>query len=172
MRVVIDASPLLVRSAGVKNYLYHWILSLRHAAGADTIRTIPAMVHPGALTHEASVAGRWRTISGLARLARANYTALPLKDFAARRADVFHASVLVRRPPSGPRLTATIYDATTFLIPQMLPPENRLAEERFLKTARRAHVLIAISESTKRDAVRVLGIPEEKIDVIYPGVAD
>ena len=29
MRVVIDATPLLVRSAGVKNYLYHWILHMR-----------------------------------------------------------------------------------------------------------------------------------------------
>ena len=33
MRVVIDATPLLVRSAGVKNYLYHWILHMRRAAG-------------------------------------------------------------------------------------------------------------------------------------------
>ena len=34
MRVVIDAVPLLIRSAGVKNYLYHWIEHLRRAARA------------------------------------------------------------------------------------------------------------------------------------------
>src|ERR1035438_10200367 len=33
MRVVIDATPLLVRSAGVKNYLYHWILHRRRDGG-------------------------------------------------------------------------------------------------------------------------------------------
>ena len=41
MRVVIDATPLLVRSAGVKNYLYHWILHLRRAAGAGDRGHVP-----------------------------------------------------------------------------------------------------------------------------------
>ena len=58
MRVVIDATPLLVRSAGVKNYLYHWILHLRRAAGGATVGTFPAMERVRPLNHEASVAGR------------------------------------------------------------------------------------------------------------------
>ena len=41
MNITIDATPLLVRSAGVKNYLYHWIAHLRRQAGRDTIRTFP-----------------------------------------------------------------------------------------------------------------------------------
>jgi hypothetical protein len=40
MRVVIDATPLLVRSAGVKNYLYHWIMHLRRVAGGASVRHI------------------------------------------------------------------------------------------------------------------------------------
>ena len=47
MRVVIDATPLLVRSAGVKNYLYHWIMHLRRAAGADVIGTFPPLERCG-----------------------------------------------------------------------------------------------------------------------------
>ncbi|HMC59983.1 MAG TPA: hypothetical protein VKJ01_12390, partial [Candidatus Solibacter sp.] len=61
MRVVIDAVPLLIRSAGVKNYLYYWIEYLRRAAGADQIRTFPALDVLGPLNHDASVAGAWRT---------------------------------------------------------------------------------------------------------------
>ena len=57
MRVVIDATPLLVRSAGVKNYLYHWITHLQRAAGSDAIGTFPALPALRPLTHEASVAG-------------------------------------------------------------------------------------------------------------------
>ena len=57
MRVVIDATPLLVRSAGVQNYLYHWIEHLRRAAGPrNEIATFPAIPEFRALTHEASVA--------------------------------------------------------------------------------------------------------------------
>src|SRR5260370_41729478 len=55
MRVVVDATPLLVRSAGVKNYLYHWILHLRRAAGTATVWTCPSMERWGARGHEASL---------------------------------------------------------------------------------------------------------------------
>src|ERR1019366_6106820 len=73
MRVVIDATPLLVRSAGVKNYLYHWILHLRRLAGASAIGTFPRMDEVRALTHQASVAGPLRTWSGLGALALSNH---------------------------------------------------------------------------------------------------
>src|SRR5438046_8289410 len=87
MRVVIDATPLLVRSAGVKNYLYYWISHLRRAAGADTIRTLPAMKELRSLRHDTSVAGRLGTLRGLATLALANYTPLPVLNLATRGAD-------------------------------------------------------------------------------------
>ena len=64
MRVVIDAVPLLIRSAGVKNYLYHWIDHLRLAAGApsgpETIATFPVLRDLGLLRHDGSIAGGWR----------------------------------------------------------------------------------------------------------------
>ena len=171
MRVVIDAVPLLIRSAGVKNYLYYWIESLRRAAGADQIRTFPVLDGLGRLHHDASVAGRWRTRLGLAELALANYSPLPVLDFLCRGADIFHASALVRKPPGRLRLTATIYDMTCFLLPELHPAANLRADQSLAALMRRADGLIAISESTKQDAVRVLGIPEDRITVIYPGIA-
>jgi hypothetical protein len=41
MRVAIDATPLLLQSAGVKNYLFHWIRHLRRLAGREAIQTFP-----------------------------------------------------------------------------------------------------------------------------------
>src|ERR1035441_8456492 len=122
MRVVIDATPLLVRSAGVKNYLYHWILHLRRAAGGAAVSTFPRMERVRPLTHQASVAGPLRTFSGLAALAVSNHTAAPLLDWLTRGADVFHASVLVRHPPKRVRLTATVHDLTGFLMPELHSP--------------------------------------------------
>ena len=66
MRVVVDATPLLVRSAGVKNYLYHLIQHLRLAAGSAAIDTFPALPDIRPLTHEASVTTPLRTFAGLA----------------------------------------------------------------------------------------------------------
>ena len=144
MRVVIDATPLLVRSAGVKNYLYHWILHLRRAAGGAAVSTFPPMERVRPLTHEASVAGPLRTFSGLAALAVSNHTAAPLLDWLTRGADVFHASVLVRHPPKRVRLTATVHDLTGFLMPELHSPANLAAEASFAQLARRADRRIGV----------------------------
>jgi len=170
VRVAIDASPLLVRSAGVKNYLYHWILHLRRLGGRESFYTVPRMQKVRRLTHERSVAPWWTTGLGLGAVAAANRLGLPLLDWMSGAPDVFHASVLVRRPPRRPKLTATIHDLTAFLMPQLHPGANLEAEQGFADLARRADALIAVSEATKRDAVRVLGIPEHKITVIHSGI--
>ena len=43
MQILIDATPLLLRSAGVKNYTYYWIQHLRQQAGNDRILTVPSL---------------------------------------------------------------------------------------------------------------------------------
>ena len=171
MRVAIDAVPLLIRSAGVKNYLYYWIQHLRRAAGPDEIRTVPAMPELRPLTHEGSIAGRFATTLGLGSLALSNYARLPSLDWMTRGADVFHASSLVRNPPRRPRLTATIHDMTSWLMPELHPAANRRADSNFAELARRAHRLIAVSAATRDDAVRLLRLPPEKIAVIHSGIA-
>lgn len=172
MIVAIDATPLLVRSAGVKNYLYYWIEHLRRQAGRDAIRTLPPLASLGPLAHDASVAGRIRTIAGLGALALSNHTPLPVLEWLTARADIFHASTLIAHPPRRPRLTATIHDMTAWLMPGLHSPANRRAERTFAELLRRADRLIAVSESTRGDAVRVLGLRPEKITVIHSGIAD
>jgi alpha-1,3-rhamnosyl/mannosyltransferase len=171
MRVAIDAVPLLIRSAGVKNYLYYWIEYLRRAAAPGEIVTMPSMAQLGRLTHEGSIAGRLTTTLGLGGLALSNFGRLPTLDWMTRGADVFHASSLVRNPPRRPRLTATIHDMTAWLMPELHPAANRRADSNFAELAKRAHRLIAVSAATKDDAVRVLGLAPEKIAVIHSGIA-
>ena len=168
---MIDAVPLLIRSAGVKNYLYHWIGHLRRATGEETIATFPAWSDFGPLRHNRSMAGGWRTGTGLAALALANYTPLPVLDWLARGADVFHSTDLTRHPPRRARLTATIHDMTCWLMPELHPAANLRADRNFEGILRRADGLIAVSESTKSDAVRILGLRPEKITVIHSGIA-
>jgi glycosyltransferase involved in cell wall biosynthesis len=171
MRVVIDAVPLLIRSAGVKTYLYHWIRELRRAAKPGSIRTFPALGEFAPLTHDRSVAGFLRTCSGLGALVLVNYTAAPLAEWAARGSDIFHTTNLVRYPPRKARLTATIHDMTCWLMPEMHPAANLRADRSFAEILKRADAVIAVSESTKRDAVRVLGLAPEKVEAIHSGVS-
>lgn len=170
MRIVIDATPLLIRSAGVKSYLYYWIEHLRRAAGAEAIRTFPSLPQLGPLRHDGSIAPLLPTLRGLAGLAAANCSPLPVFDWAARRATVFHATSLVRRPPRRVRLTTTIHDMTSWLHPELHRSATIDGDRAFGELMRRADALIAVSASAKDDAVRLAGIPPGKITVIHSGI--
>ena len=172
MRVCIDAVPLQLRSAGIKNYLYYWIAHLRRLAGEEEIRLFPPFGTPGPLDHEKSVFGRLPTLAGLGCLYAANHTPLPVLDCFCR-SDIFHATNQIRQPPEKPRLTATIHDMTAWLLPEAHTSGNRAADNHFAeRVLKRADGLIAVSESTRNDAVRILGLDPRKIHVIYSGVRD
>ncbi len=173
MRILVDASPLLLRSAGVKNYLFHWIAHLRRLADGDAVRAFPWVGGYDELTHEASVLGRWATIPRLALVYFVNLPGNPAIDWMTASADVFHVSNQVRRPPRRTKLTATVHDMTCWLMPELHTPANVRADKVFGdRVLRRAAGLIAVSENTRRDVVRLLDLDPERVRVIYPGVAE
>jgi glycosyltransferase involved in cell wall biosynthesis len=175
MQICIDGTPLLTNSAGIKTYLYHWIKSLRALQGDRQVRVFPLIGDLGVLDHERSVAGSMETRLRLTAVGQLNKTihldwlAAMLSD----RAQVFHSSNLVQNPPRRQLLTTTIHDLTTWIVPELHTPQNvaadRIFAERVVKKAQRC---IAVSHSTRKDAVEILGIPEDKIEVIHHGVAD
>lgn len=65
----------------------------------------------------------------------------------------------------------TLYDLAFFVYPQYFPPLQRLYLQVGTRlSTRRARRVIAISESTKRDAVRILQLNPARIDVALPGL--
>jgi glycosyltransferase involved in cell wall biosynthesis len=174
MRILIDATPLLLRSAGVKNYTYYWIQNLWQQAQNDRILTLPSLARLGSLNHEHSIAGSALTYLHLGRVFAANAApALPLLRWSMPKADVFHVSNQIRFPPKGVKLTATIYDMTCRLMPELHTAANILADENLAKNVlARADRLIAISQNSRQDAARLAGLDPDRIDVIYPGVPE
>lgn len=88
-----------------------------------------------------------------------------------RDLDIFHVSDVTQLVPERGRVVATIYDMSPIIFPQFHTSENRNTFARKLQHIRQhADVLIAISESTKRDIIEHLGFPETRIHVAYGGV--
>jgi alpha-1,3-rhamnosyl/mannosyltransferase len=171
MRIAIDATPLLLRSAGVKNHLYHWLTALRRCSGPHRIAAFPWVGATGPLDHERSVLGAWPTFWRLGLLYALNAPANPGLDILASRADLFHATNQLRRPIRRARLTATIHDLTALTRPDLHTAANVQADSGFAdRVLKRAAGLIAVSEHTRQDAIRLLGIPPEKIETIHPGI--
>ncbi|TFG68215.1 MAG: glycosyltransferase family 1 protein [Anaerolineales bacterium] len=85
--------------------------------------------------------------------------------------DVFHASDVLFYAHPGALNVSTIHDLTTLLFPELHTAGNRalhLQKLRFVQE--HADVVITVSECTKRDVVKHLGITPERVYVVYNGV--
>ena len=116
LRITIDATPTLIRSAGVKNYTYHWIRHLWRAAQSEEIRAFPYLHHLDHLDHEHSALDRGQTFSRLVLIHLLKFVGSPLLDLTIGDADVFHTSNQVRCAPRRAKLTATVHDFTCWLM--------------------------------------------------------
>ncbi len=170
MRVAIDATALLLRSAGVKSYIYYWLASMREQAGSDSITTFPFFSRIRPLDHEHSLAGPVSTWAGLAFLHGLNASRMP---WTAPGVDIFHTAHHLQNPPRRTLLTTTLHDMTCWLTPELHSRANvqltRWFGENLLP---RVNGIIAVSDSTRRDALEILDLDPERITVIHPGVAD
>jgi len=75
-------------------------------------------------------------------------------------------------PPNVPgRVITTIHDLTYILYPDTMDEKNlKILKNNMNLTIKRADYIITVSESSKNDIVKHVGINENKIQVIYPGI--
>ncbi|MBK9942978.1 MAG: glycosyltransferase family 4 protein [Kouleothrix sp.] len=86
----------------------------------------------------------------------------------ASHADVFHGVLNVAPTLSGVPSVITIHDLAFLSFPQTFRRVNRSYLTWATRvSARRATRILAVSEATKREIVRLLGVPPEKIIVTY-----
>ncbi|MGO9240071.1 MAG: glycosyltransferase family 4 protein [Bryobacteraceae bacterium] len=173
MRICVDCTPFLVRSAGVKSYLYYLVKYLRATAGPHEILCFPFLDQPGSLRHDASTRGRLESLARAGFATRLNGPWNPISRWATRGADLFHASNLVRAMPRRIPLTTTVHDLTAFRLPALHTAQTIAADKAFFSgIVSRARQVIAVSNNTKRDLMEALGLPDSRITVIYSGVRE
>ena len=176
MHLTIDATSLLLPSAGVKNHLYYWLRSLLDRApggGYHVSLYPPVFTAQGALRHDASTAGTLRTFFGLGLVRAANIRGSPAIDLLLLGTDVFHCSQHTANRPRRPKVSATVFDMSCWMVPQFHTAANIAATRRYgEKILKSCDGLIAISAHARDSAAAILGIPERRIRVIYPGVAE
>ena len=176
MQVCLDLTPALHNTAGTGRYvreLAKAFVDLGHGdrlsffcvdpeggAGTGTPGSVPRK------TIRCSKRG-WSTAAALS-----SYLGIPMDRFVGE-ADVFHATWHLLPRLRTPATVMTLYDLSFALFPEthlrVLRWSSNALVPRFLRACDR---IIAISESTKRDAVRLYGIPEDKIVVTHLAAED
>ena len=86
--------------------------------------------------------------------------------------DLYHSSDWVQPPTKAKRVT-TYHDLVPILYPSWSTPKIVEVHKRRLKLVEKEiDLVIAVSEATKKDLLKVSKIPAEKIVVIYEGVGE
>ncbi|MBN2146114.1 MAG: glycosyltransferase family 4 protein [Anaerolineales bacterium] len=174
MRIGIDTTPLPQRPVGAGNYIIQLVRALLRQPGSDEFVIFAQRATAPLL--------------GLAESPRLQLVVLPDKHPALRllweqtifpilvkryRIDLLH-SLHYTFPLLYPgRRVVTLHDMTFFLFPHLHTPDKRYIFRFFIHTsARLADALVADSESTRQDAMRIARIPAKKIFTAQLGVTE
>ncbi|HJX37559.1 MAG TPA: glycosyltransferase family 1 protein [Anaerolineae bacterium] len=176
MRICVNASPAVHHIAGLGRYTQELMAALLQIDSENEYvafynRPSEAQVDPplDRLPHLTTNLDTkpWRMSALLAHFAR-----IP-QDRLFPGIDLFHATDHLLPRLTRSKSVFTLHDLVFRFYPHTHKPLNRwfltLMMPRFLRAA---DAVIAVSESTKRDAIRIYGIDEAKITVIYEGVSD
>jgi glycosyltransferase involved in cell wall biosynthesis len=89
-------------------------------------------------------------------------------EIAPLRLDLFHSTDFIPPAWGARRIVATIHDLNFLYYPEHLDPEARTYYNAQVHWAvARADALIVDSQATQRDLVALLGVPRERISVVY-----
>ena len=157
------------RSAGVHQYIYHLLQHLGQAG--DNLRYTVLLgegeLPPGVTL--TAIRSRWPTGRAPVRVAWEQL----VQPRVLRRigADLVHGPVFVAPLISHCPTVVTIHDLSFIRFPALFRPANRLYLTVLARlSAQRARRLIAVSAHAASEGADLLGVPRERIDVVYHGV--
>jgi glycosyltransferase involved in cell wall biosynthesis len=178
MKIVVDVSPLSRPRTGIGNYLRGLLAGLVESSQErDEVVAFGPSGPRGRRRIRESLAGiplelrlpllprahAWRT--AWSRLG------WPPVERAVGSLDVFHFSDWMYPPQSDGVRATTVYDLVPFLHPEWTERATvRMHRPKSLHAARTCDRIFAISRFTAEHAIELLGIPEERVVVAYPGI--
>jgi glycosyltransferase involved in cell wall biosynthesis len=176
MRIVVDVSPLSRPRTGIGNYLRGMLAGLAQAGGEHELVAFAPSGPRGRGRIRAALDGLpvelrlpllpraqwWR--AGWSRLGR------PPVESLAGPLDVFHFSDWMYPAQRGGVRATTVHDLVPLRFPELVERGTRRMHSRKLDAVRSCDVVFANSRFTAGEAVELLGVPEERIVVAYPGV--
>ncbi len=173
MRILYDGTPLLMRSAGVKNYHHSLLKNLIPEIAPHRLSLFPFLRTLAPNRNDDSnyppLATSWR----LGAVLGSNYLGFPLAEFASKGANLFHTTQHVWKLPRGKCVTSMVHDATPLTMPECHTKSNIRYFQKFVgDTLHRLHRILVPSSAVKTYLVDDLRVPESKISVVYHGVEE
>ncbi|MEM4230903.1 MAG: glycosyltransferase [Candidatus Pacearchaeota archaeon] len=94
----------------------------------------------------------------------------PIENFIGE-VDIFITSDWLEPPVKKAKKATILYDLIIYKYPKETDQKVIKTQKRKLEWVKKeSDIIFCISESTKKDAIEILKIPESKLRVIYPGI--
>jgi glycosyltransferase involved in cell wall biosynthesis len=176
LRVTIDATPAVQGSAGIGRYVRELLRAFTGMGRSEQVEVFCVMkgghksgeeALPHLATHALSLGNKpWRFLVLATHLLR-----ISMHRPCGLSSRLFHATDHLLPYLAGIGKVFTLHDLTVSICPETHSPLNRWFSNAMVpRFMNYADAIIAVSESTKRDAIRIASIPGEKITVIPHGV--
>ncbi len=178
VRIVVDVSPLSRPRTGIGNYLRGMISGLVEAGGGrhEIVAFGPSGPNGRRRIRESLADARvelrlpllpkaqwWR--SAWSRLGR------PPVETVVGPLDVFHFSDWMYPAQRGGVRATTVHDLVPLRFPELVERRTRqLHGAKYENAARTCDLVFANSRFTAGEVVELLGVPEERVVVAYPGI--
>jgi glycosyltransferase involved in cell wall biosynthesis len=162
LHVALDARLYHYSRAGIGQYTRQLLRALAAAAPDVRFTALQMRGMPEPLVAAPNVAVR-----RLATPSHHRWEQLGLAvELAALRSDVLHSPDFV--PPFRRRCPAviTVHDLAFLLFPEMLTPASRRYYGQIHRAVRSAEAIVVVSESTRRDLLRLTDAPPERVRVV------
>ncbi|MGB8643953.1 MAG: glycosyltransferase family 1 protein [Anaerolineae bacterium] len=163
MRIGIDARLIFYQKAGIGQYIMRLTEALAQLDHQDEFTFFTSRKDRTELVTQPNFRHRRLWTPSHHRFERATLSA----EFLPFNLDVLHSPDFIQ--PSRTRFPSviTVHDLAFLLYPRFLTKESARYYGQVDVATRRARQVIAVSQSTKRDIIRLLGVPEERVTVIY-----
>jgi glycosyltransferase involved in cell wall biosynthesis len=177
VRIAIDYTPALRQGAGIGRYTRSLVDALARL-DRDNVYTLLSFGPPP----PGSRWGRWpanyrlRTVQLPSRWMTILWYRLRLPvplEWLAGPHDLYHSTDFTLPPLVRARGVVTVHDLSFLTVPECADPGLRTLLRSAVPAAlTRAHRILADSESTRQDIVRLLGVSGAKVDVVLCGVEE
>jgi glycosyltransferase involved in cell wall biosynthesis len=163
MRIGIDARLVHYRQAGISQYTLRLLDELARIAPDDEFVILQSRKDGRQLVDQPNFERHPLWTPPHHRLEQ---WLLPL-ELAAVDLDVLHSPDFIPPFRRNCKSVITIHDLNFLLYPHFLTPQSASYYGQIDQAVRNCDHIIAVSETTKRDIVRLTGAPENKITVVY-----
>jgi len=189
MRIGIDISQLAYKNTGVANYLWNLVCTLvRENNDIEFVLFFSSLRRSieydlSSINYSNVEVKKFRIPPSLLHVLWNKLHIMPIEKFIGN-VDFFISSDWAEPPVMRAKKATIIYDLIVYKFPEETHSKTEIKlkginissnivdiqKKKLSWVKKESDVIFCISDSTKKDAVEILGLDEKKVRVIYPGI--